>query len=82
MGMNVPAAEAMIQALLSATTREQSIVAAQALDRVLTAGRYVIPVWFSPEARIAHVRQLHYPPNLSIYGDYIGFQPDIWWWAE
>jgi peptide/nickel transport system substrate-binding protein len=82
MGMNVPAAEAMIQALLSATTREQSIAAAQALDRVLTAGRYVIPVWFSPEARIAHVRQLHYPPNLSIYGDYIGFQPDIWWWAE
>ncbi len=47
MGMNSPAAEAMIAAMLDSTSQEDFIAATQALDRVLTAGRYVIPVWFS-----------------------------------
>lgn len=83
MGMNSPAAEAMITAMLNARTRDESIAAVQALDRILTAGRYVIPIWFTPVSRIAHDRHLHYPADrLAIYGDWIGFQPDIWWWED
>ncbi len=80
MGMNVPAAEAMIDTMLSATSRDDFIVAVKALDRVLTAGRYVIPIWYADRSRIAHDKHLHYPSALPIYGDWIGFQPDVWWY--
>ena len=82
MGMNSPAAEAMIQTMLSSTERTDFVAATQALDRVLTSGRYVIPIWYSKVSRIAHVKQLKYPAKLPIYGDWAGFQPDVWWYEE
>lgn len=82
MGMNSPAAEAMIQTMLSSTDRSDFIAATQALDRILISGRYVIPVWYSNNARIAHRKQLHFPEKLPIYGDWLGFQPDVWWYQE
>ncbi|MBT8454900.1 MAG: extracellular solute-binding protein [Alphaproteobacteria bacterium] len=82
MGMKSPAAEAMIDRLLNATSREEFLAAARALDRVLTSGRYVVPFWHNPVSRLAHVRQLKYPSRLPIYGDWIGFQPDVWWYEE
>ena len=82
MGMNSPAAEAMIQAILSSKTHAEFVLAVQALDRVLTAGRYVVPIWYGDRSRIAHDRRLKYPSALPIYGDWIGFQPDVWWYQE
>ncbi len=82
MGMQVPAADAMIDAILTATTREDFLAATRALDRVLTAGRYVIPIWYNDTARIAHRRELRFPDRLPIYGDWLGFQPDVWWYQE
>jgi peptide/nickel transport system substrate-binding protein len=79
MGMNAPAAEAMIQALLTSTDPEDFAAATRALDRVLTSGRYVVPIWYSNVSRIAHAKSLRYPDRLPIYGDWIGFQPDVWW---
>jgi peptide/nickel transport system substrate-binding protein len=82
MGMDSPAAEAMIDELLNAESTENFIAAARALDRVLTTGRYVIPLWYGDVSRIAHRRELRYPDRLPMYGDWVGFQPDVWWWAE
>lgn len=82
MGMASPAADAMIDAMLTATGPEELTAAAQALDRVLTAGRWVIPVWYSRATRIAHARDLHYPARLPLYGDWPGFAPDVWWHEE
>ena len=82
MGMASPAAEAMIQTMLSSTDRADFVAATQALDRVLTSGRYVIPIWYSRVSRLAHVKALHYPGHLPIYGDWAGFQPDVWWYEE
>lgn len=80
MGMNSPAAEAMIDALLNGKSQEDFRAAAKALDRVLTTGRYVIPIWYSPVGRIAHKAELKYPVGKTqMYGDWIGFQPDVWW---
>ena len=79
MGMNSPAAEAMIQTLLSSTSRDDFVAAAQALDRVLTTGRYVIPIWYSNISRLAHKKDLKFPAKLPLYGDWIGFQPEVWW---
>nr|WP_022704838.1 extracellular solute-binding protein [Pseudorhodobacter ferrugineus] len=82
MGMNVPAAEAMIATLLNATSQEDFIAATHALDRILTAGRYVVPFWYAKTSRLAHAKELKYPTTLPIYGDWPGFQPDVWWYEN
>lgn len=82
MGMKSPAADAMIEALLTSESQDDFVAATRALDRVLTAGRYVIPIWYNPVSRIAHVKELKYPEHLPMYGDFIGFQPDVWWYEE
>ncbi|WP_181711260.1 extracellular solute-binding protein [Roseovarius sp. TE539] len=81
MGMDSAAAEAMIEEMLTARTRENFVMATRALDRVLTTGRYVIPVHQYAVGRIAHQAALQYPKdNLPIYGDGIGFLPEVWWY--
>ena len=80
MGMCSPAAEAMIAEMLTATSQEEFRAAVKALDRVLTTGRYVVPIWHSPVSRLAHKAWLRYPEGrVQMYGDWIGFQPDVWW---
>lgn len=80
MGASDPAIVAMIEAMLTAESQEDYIAAIRALDRVLTAGRYVVPIWHNPISWIAHKAELKYPDDrLPIYGDWIGFQPDVWW---
>ncbi|WBU54721.1 extracellular solute-binding protein [Paracoccus sp. SCSIO 75233] len=79
MGMNSPAAEAMIAEMLNAGSREDFIAAVRALDRILTAGRYVIPAGYSPVSRLAHDAALKYPDEIPVYGDYPGFLPETWW---
>lgn len=82
MGMNVPAAEAMIDKILTADTQDDFVAATRALDRVLTTGRYVIPIYQFSTSRLAHSKNLHFPESLPIYGDWIGWQPDVWWYQE
>lgn len=79
MGVRSPAIDAMIEALLTSTTQDDFIAATRALDRALTTGRYVVPFWFSPVSRMAHDASLKYPERLPIYGDWLGFQPEVWW---
>lgn len=82
MGMNSPAAEAMINAMLNAKDQDGFISATQALDRILTTGRYVVPMWYSEVSRLAHRKELKYPERLPLYGDWLGFQPDVWWYEQ
>lgn len=82
MGMRSEAAEAMIDRMLTSADQEDYVAAVRALDRVLTTGRYVIPIWHSPVSRLAHSANLRYPDTLPVYGDWIGFQPDVWWYEE
>jgi peptide/nickel transport system substrate-binding protein len=82
MGMNSAAAEAMIQTMLTSTDPADFTAATRALDRVLTTGRYVVPIWYSDVSRIAHAKTLRYPETLPIYGDWLGFQPDVWWYEK
>ena len=80
MGMTSPAAGAMIDAMLTAPDRAAFTAAVRALDRVLTAGRYVIPIHRYAVGRIAHKAELAYPEDsVPIYGDGIHFLPTVWW---
>ncbi len=82
MGMNSPAAEAMIQTMLSSDSRDTFLAATRALDRVLTSGRYVIPIYQWNISRLAHAKELKFPEKMPMYGDWIGFQPNVWWYEE
>lgn len=82
MGVELEAIDAMIDRLVNSTSREEFLAATRALDRILTSGRYVIPIYQWNISRIAHSRNLHYPENMPIYGDWIGWQPDVWWYDE
>jgi peptide/nickel transport system substrate-binding protein len=33
-------------------------------------------------SRLSHKKTLHYPKYLPIYGDWLGFLPDVWWYQE
>ena len=81
MGAKSPAIDAMIDTIVNATSAEDFTAAVRALDRLLTAGRYVIPFWQYNEDRIAHTATLHYPDTLPIYGDGPNFMPEVWWIA-
>ncbi len=82
MGMNSPAAEAMINEMLNATESKDFTAAVKALDRILTSGRYVIPIWYGATSRLAHRAEFRYPEKLPLYGDWSGFLPDVWWYEE
>ncbi len=44
--------------------RKDLLIACRALDRVLIAGHYLIPHWYSPKYHIAHTSRLRFPSNL------------------
>ena len=78
-GIDSPAAEAMVDAILAAESQDDFVAAVRALDRVLTTGRYAIPIWEYNVSRIAYYDHLHHPAKIPLYGDWIGWQPDVWW---
>jgi peptide/nickel transport system substrate-binding protein len=78
-GVNSPAVEAMIATLLTTEDRETFVAATRALDRALMAGRYVVPLWYSPASRLAVDARLRHPDRLPLYGDWTGFLPEVWW---
>ncbi|MEO0400851.1 MAG: extracellular solute-binding protein [Pseudomonadota bacterium] len=80
MGARDPAIDAMIGTMLTATTREDSIAATRALDRLLTAGRYVVPFWQFTTGRIAHIVEMKHPDVIPIYGDGADWMPQFWWY--
>ncbi|WP_119840236.1 extracellular solute-binding protein [Pseudooceanicola algae] len=82
MGLKSPAADAMIDTMLQARSSEDFIAATRALDRILTSGRYVIPLFSYDVGRIAHVRDLTWSGKVPIYGDGVYFMPETWWFDD
>ncbi len=81
-GIRSAAVDAMIDAMLAADDQEAFTAAVRALDRVLTAGRYVIPFAQFDRDRIAHVREMRHPDVVPIYGDGPEYMPQHWWWQS
>lgn len=79
MGVDNPAVVAALNALMAADVKAEFEAATHALDRALTAGRYVVPFWYAPTSRIAHDARLKFPDRTPLYGDWIGFLPEVWW---
>ncbi len=74
-GVKSAAVDAMIEAVTQARTREELVAAARALDRLLLAGTYVIPFFYTPVDRIAYWSELQIPPRTPLTGPKI----QTWW---
>jgi peptide/nickel transport system substrate-binding protein len=82
MGIDSAAIEPIVNRMLNSDGQDGFIAATHALDRIMTAGRYVIPFAYSKFSRLAHVKELKFPATLPVYGDWTGFQPDVWWYED
>jgi peptide/nickel transport system substrate-binding protein len=74
-GVKSAAADAMIDALLAAKTRDDFVSAVRALDRVLLSGDYVIPLFHLPRQWVAYWREIKRPDTTPLYG----YRVDSWW---
>ncbi|MEM8576970.1 MAG: extracellular solute-binding protein [Pseudomonadota bacterium] len=81
-GVAEPAIDAMIDAMLGAEGAEAFTAAARALDRLISAGIYVIPFWSYSEGRIAHIRQMRRPAQVPLTGDGPAYMPALWWYED
>lgn len=76
-GISDPVVDALVELVIAADTRPKLVFAARALDRVIRAGRYWVPQWYSASHRVAYWDVFGHPANLP---KYIGVgAPDLWW---
>ncbi|WP_246660768.1 MULTISPECIES: extracellular solute-binding protein [unclassified Tardiphaga] len=76
-GISDPVVDALMNEVIAADTRAKLVFAARALDRVVRAGRYWVPQWYSGAHRLAYWDVFGHPANLP---KYIGVgAPDLWW---
>ncbi|WP_370688238.1 extracellular solute-binding protein [Flavimaribacter sediminis] len=75
-GISDPGVDALIEKIVFAEDRDTLVAATKALDRVLLAGRYVVPSYTLRKARLAYWSFLAFPEPLPTYS--LGF-PSIWW---
>lgn len=67
-GARSPAIDGAIQAMLAARTREDYVAATRVLDRLVQAGRYVVPLFYLPETWIAHRQGVGLPERMPRFG--------------
>jgi len=74
-----PNPDALVEAIATAKSRDELNAGARALDRVLRAGHYWVPMWYRDTAWVAHWDAFSRPdrqPRLSTGA------PGTWWWDE
>ncbi len=74
-GVKSPAIDAMIDALLAATAREDFVAAVRALDRALLSGFYVVPLFYVGNSWLAYRADLRHPETVPLLGPTL----DTWW---
>lgn len=75
-GLASPTVDAIIQASLLATSKEEEQASLQALDRALRYEFIMIPVWYNDSYWVSYYDQYEYPDPLPPYA--LG-QLDFWW---
>ncbi|HWU62733.1 MAG TPA: extracellular solute-binding protein [Ensifer sp.] len=75
-GIADPAVDQLIDMITSAKDRDEQVAAIHAMDRVLLANHYVVPLFYSGEEKFAYWNRMAHPKELPTYSS--GF-PTIWW---
>ena len=78
-GVSDPVVDALIETISDAKSRQQLNTACRALDRVLRAGHYWVPMWYRDTAWVAYWDAFARPERQPRLG--VG-APGTWWWDE
>ena len=76
-GTSDPVIDALIEHIIAADSRAKLVSACKALDRVIRAGRYWVPHWYSASHRIAYWDVFGRPATKPRYARGI---PETWWY--
>ena len=78
-GIKNPALDKLVETLVVAQSREEVVQTSRALDRILLAQQYIIPLWHSPTERVAYWDRLGRPAKLPSLSTGL-FK--VWWYDE
>lgn len=78
-GINNKVVDKLIDHVVFAKKREDLVIAARALDRVLLHQEYLIPNWYIAVHRIAYWDKFKYPSNLPLYFSAESWMLSTWW---
>ena len=78
-GISSPVVDALVEEIIQAKNREDLVVAARALDRVLLYGEYVVPNWYINVHRIAYWNKFGIPKTQPLYYDPVTWMLKAWW---
>ena len=76
-GIKNEAVDDLIEKIIQSSDRNELILYAKVLDRVLFHSHYVIPHWHIKKWRLAYWNKLKRPKNIPKYN--LGF-PETWWY--
>jgi microcin C transport system substrate-binding protein len=79
MGIKDAAVDALIDRVIYAKDRPELVATTKALDRVLMAGSYVVPMWYSPSWHTLRWNRFGQPAVLPSQSPTGGF-PTVWWY--
>ena len=74
-GVHDPVVDALVAAIPASATRDELVVTTHALDRVLMAGHYAIPLFYLGADDIAYWSKLRHPETMPLYGNVL----ESWW---
>ena len=74
-GINHPAIDESINVIVNSKNRDKLIEATQTLDRLLRAGKWMLPLFHDPVHRIAFQKDIKIPSSMPLYG----FNPWVSW---
>ncbi|MCA0871725.1 extracellular solute-binding protein [Seohaeicola saemankumensis] len=75
-GIHGPDIEPLIDNIVAATEADELQANVRALDRVLRAKRFLVPIWYLGKHWVAYWDMYEYPENLPPYA--LGVE-DLWW---
>jgi len=78
-GISDPVVDALVETIAAAKSREDLNAACRALDRVLRAGHYWVPMWYRDTYWVAYWDAFARPERQPKLG--VG-APGTWWWDE
>ena len=82
MGIKNPAIDALIERVIFAKDRDDLVAATHALDRVLLAGHYVVPQFYSPTDRVASWDKFGRPEKMPQQSSPLASFLQVWWWDQ
>lgn len=78
-GVKDPVVDALVEEVISASNRENLVLACRALDRVLLNGNYLVPNWYINTHRIAWWDKFNRPDTLPLYYSVESWMLSSWW---